>query len=557
VKTRLLPSLFIAGVAAASLIAFAVTGGSLVAGLVPVGAVLFGWILARAPLHRLAYGLLFIALVLDDPRGNPAAGMWKNPLYFTSRVLFDNLNNVVGIEALRFAAVEVLVAALLIVLLLRTMGRPALRVPGPLGLATTLATLCVIGLWVYGLGRGGDFKASLWQIRQLLWIGPITWIFHLSLRGRDDLAPLARVVLAAAVVKAMEALWLYFVICRPMGVRPQYANTHSDTVLYVVAVAILLVGLLEIRTLRAAELAALFLPLFGLGILINNRRLAFVSLAASIALAYVLIPPNRLKTRLRSLAVVATPLLLAYLALGWRSSSTFFLPAAKVASMFSTQDRSALTRDIENWNLVQTYKDRPIFGHGFGHEYFEINKADSVKELFPLYLYIAHNSVLWQWTLGGLVGFTLLWMPFVLTAFFAIRAYRAAPQGPVRAGALVCASVVVAHVIQQYGDMGTQAWLGAFLFGAASAMAGKLAVESGAWPDRASAQEGAWSLSGWRARGTPWGSRSGRSVGTASPSGGRGRSVGTASPSGGRGRSVGTASPSGGRARVEPSGSAS
>lgn len=484
-KPSLLPPIAIAGVVAASLLAFAVTGGSLLAGTAPVAAAVFVWILARAPVHRLAHGLLLIAVVLDDPRGNPAAGLWKNPLYSTSRVLFDNLNNVVGIEALRFAAVEVLLAALLAVLLLRTMGRSAHRVPAPLALATTASTVCVLALWAYGLATGGDFKASLWQIRQLLWMGPITWVFHLSLRGKEDLGPLARILLAGAIVKSVEALWLYFVICRPLGVRPQYANTHADTVLYVVAVAILLAGILEARSLRAWVLGAGLLPLYSLAILINNRRLAFVSLAASIVLAYVLYPSNRIKMHLRSLAVAVTPLAALYLALGWRSSSTFFLPAAKLASLFSRADRSALTRDIENWNLVQTYKASPIFGHGFGHEYFEINKADSVKELFPLYLYIAHNSVLWQWTLGGVVGFTLLWMPFVLTTWFAIRAYRTATEGPIRAGALVCAAVVVAHQIQQYGDMGTQAWMGAFLFGTASAMAGKLAVETGGWPGRA------------------------------------------------------------------------
>jgi hypothetical protein len=35
--------------------------------------------------------------------------------------------------------------------------------------------------------------------------------------------------------------------------------------------------------------------------------------------------------------------------------------------------------------------------------------------------------------------------------------------------------------------MGSQAWLGAFMFGAASAMAGKLAMESGGWPAAAAA----------------------------------------------------------------------
>lgn len=480
-KTPARSSALAAGVAAGSLVAFAASGGNLLVGLLPLAVFLFVLALARAPLHHIGYALLFLGIALDDPRGNPATARWKNPLYPLSAALFDNLNNVTGVDSLRFALVEVLIAVTLIALLARAAGDVRTRVPRPLALATTAATACVLALEVYGMGRGGDFRASLWQIRQLFWVGPIAWIFFLSLRGAPDLAPLARVVLGAAVVKAAEALWFYFVECRPLGIRPAFVNTHADTVLYVTAVMILLAGLLEKRTPRALAVSAALLPLFGLAIVLNNRRIAFVSIAASLALAYLLFPPSPAKARLRWMSLAAAPFVAIYLAIGWTSSSAIFLPAAKVASLFSKEDHSAAGRDIENWDLVQTYKAHPIFGSGFGHEYFEIQKADPIKDIFPLYRFVAHNSVLWQWTLGGLVGFTLLWMPLVLTAYFAMRAYRTSALPAARAAALVCASVVVAQEIQHYGDMGSQAWLGAFLLGAASAMAGKLAIASGGW----------------------------------------------------------------------------
>lgn len=472
----------IAVVVAASLAVFAATGGNVFVALLPLGLVLAGAALLRVPLHRIGQGFLFLALVTDDPRGNPAMGHWKSPLYPLSVVLFDNLNNVTGIDALRFALVEVLIAVTLGVAFARTAAERRPRVPRPLALAMTAATACVVALEIWGMARGGDFRSSLWQIRQLFWVGPIAWIFFLSLRGAKDLPALTWIVLVSAAVKALEAIWVVIVVCRPLGIRPAFANTHADTVLYVIAVVLLLAGVLEVRSRRAWLWAAGLLPLFALGLFYNNRRLAYVSLVGSLLLAYALFPPGALKRRVRLLAFVSAPLGLAYVLIGRNSSSVIFAPAVKVASLFSREDHSAVGRDIENWDLVQTFKVRPLFGWGFGHEYLEIQKADPIKDIFPLYKYVAHNSVLWQWTLGGLVGFTLLWMPFVLTAWFAMRAYRTSQVAHVRVAALLCACVVVAQEIQHYGDMGSQAWLGAFMFGAASAMAGKLAMESGGWP---------------------------------------------------------------------------
>ncbi len=481
-KLPSLSSIAIAVVTAASLAVFGATGGNVAVALLPIALVICGVALLRAPLHLLGQGLLFLVLVTDDPRGNPAMGHWKNPLYPVSVALFDNLNNVTGIDALRFALVEVVIAVALIAAIARTSGDPRPRVPRPLAIATTAATACVVALEIWGMARGGDFRASLWQIRQLFWVGPIAWVFFLTLRGEEDLPALRWIVLVSASVKALEAIWLVLVVCRPLGIRPASANTHADTVLYVIAVVLLLAGVLEVRSRRAWLWAAGLLPLLALGLFFNNRRLAYVSLTGSLVLVYALFPPGALKRRVQLLLAVSAPLGALYVLIGRNSGSAIFAPAVKVASLFSREDHSAVGRDIENWDLVQTFKARPLFGWGFGHEYLEIQKADPIKEIFPLYRFVAHNSVLWQWALGGLVGFTLLWMPFVLTAWFAMRAYRTSQVPHVRVAALLCACVVVAQEIQHYGDMGSQAWLGAFFFGAASAMAGKLAMESGGWP---------------------------------------------------------------------------
>ena len=61
---------------------------------------------------------------------------------------------------------------------------------------------------------------------------------------------------------------------------------------------------------------------------------------------------------------------------------------------------------------------------GFGHEYeFSPNNPPvDLSEVFSNYRLIAHNGVLWIWSLGGVVGFTLLWMLYPLAGTMAIRA---------------------------------------------------------------------------------------------------------------------------------------
>ncbi|MCK6591542.1 MAG: polymerase, partial [Polyangiaceae bacterium] len=101
---------------------------------------------------------------------------------------------------------------------------------------------------------------------------------------------------------------------------------------------------------------------------------------------------------------------------------------------------------------------------------------------FSLYRYIPHNTLLWLWLLGGLVGFTILWMPLLIGSFFALRAHRAARSADERTIALTCVAVLIAHQFQIYADMGTQYWMSVILVPAALAMTGKLAITTGAWP---------------------------------------------------------------------------
>jgi len=480
--------LVIFAIVAASAVVWVGTGDLLLA-IAPVFLVSCVYAMLRAPLEWTGIGLLFLTLVTDDVKANPAEGRWEGPLFPLGRILFENLNNVTGVEALRFGGIDVVLFVLLGVVLARrglgetTRAEGYVPTPAPLRTWALLMLACVVVLWAWGLLHGGDFKSSLWQTRTLLWCGPICFLFFKTLRGPRDHGALAVAIVVAALVKFAIGLYFYEIVCRPLNHRPTYVNTHNDTVLYAVAVMLVGANALYNRGARSIVVAACCLPPLAMAIFINNRRLAFVSVAACLVVLYLLLPRGRLKKRILAVAGAGVPLLAAYVAIGRSATYGIFGPAAKIWSLMSGEDRSMGTRDIENYNLINTLKPfpTPIIGQGFGHEYNEISKADSIKEFFSLYKYIAHNSVLWQWTLGGLVGFTVMWMLFALGVFFAARAFNAATRPTDRVAAITCLAVIVAHEIQEWGDMGSQNWLGVFLFGAAMAVAGKLAVSVGAW----------------------------------------------------------------------------
>lgn len=479
--SRRLSSLLIAGVVAVTLAVWAATANPVLT-LLPLLLTVLAWALLHAPPHRTALVVFFFAILLDNPKEHSAEGHWVSPIQPLGVLFYENLNTLTGLSWLRFSIADVLLAALVVVAALRRRALGSIPAPRALHLSLAVAWLAIVWLELWGLARGGDFKASLWQIRPLFWGPAIAYVFAAMIRGPRDHAALGKAVVAAAVVKAAMGAYYYYVVCAPLGYQPAYATTHSDTVLFVTAAVIAVTLLVELPALRTVVSSLAILAVAGLGIVVNGRRLAYVSLAASLAAIYATLPPGRLRRTSTRALYLAAPLAALYLAVGWTSGSALFGPARKVASLFSREDRSSLMRDIENYNLILTWKRHLLVGSGFGHPYSELTRPDGIDRIFPLYRYIAHNSVLWFETAGGYLGFTAFWMMLVVAAFFAARGHRFAAAPLDRAAALTSLSVVVIYGVQAYGDMGMAGWSPIFMLAMSLAVASKLAVASGAWP---------------------------------------------------------------------------
>ena len=459
------------------------------------------WGAWRLPVRTTLLAMTFFALAVDNPHERPSAGWWSNPLRPLAEPFYVNLHHQLPLPFLRISGLELLLAVVVVAVLVRQARgddvepRP-LPSPAPLRQALVIAVLALLALEAWGLLRDGDFKQSLFQARVMLALPVVTWLFLYGLRGAADIAPLFRVVILAALVKVATSAWFIFMICRPQGLAPPYATTHSDTVLYVVALMILVARWWERPAWRTLLEAGALGGAVCLGMALNDRRLAWASLLMALAALVLVSPWNRARRFVVRATLASLPALLVYAAAGWSSTATIFKPVRDLRSLTGTsvdvdKDASTQFRDDENFNLVATWQEAPLVGAGFGHEFVEYVPLPDISRFMPTYHYQPHNGVLWLWTVGGLVGFSLLWLFLVAGVYFAARAYHRAVAPRERAAMLVALGAVLTYANQVYGDMGTQSYTCVFLVAPLLALAGQLAVATGAWRAEPAADSGA------------------------------------------------------------------
>ena len=475
---RMAPASLVLWPALIASVGLVAAGTGVVAPLVPLVGVAALAFIAAAPTSWTAGGLLALALLVDNPGERPADGLWKSPLYPAGEFVYLNLHKLTGIGALRFSALELGLALLMLVVVARKAKGDALDDPRGLGALPNpmkLAFLSMFGgimlMMAWGVGRGGSFTNALWQARQLFWLPVIGVLFGHSLKTSRARLWLVRIVIVTACLRALTGIWFYFAIGRPGGLVFEYTMTHSDSILAVSAILLAGMALVLHPSLDNFLLNLICQPILFLGLIVNDRRIAFVGVAGGVAVAVLMAPPA-LRRALRRAILLSIPLLVLYAAAGWNSNAGIFRPVSIVKSVTSQEDTSSKTRDIENFNLIRTLKAQPVMGAGFGHEYHEIIQAYRVDQVFAQYLYIAHNSVLWLISQVGWVGFTLIWVVFptaVLIAMRVIREARSPVDGLTGFGAIAS---ILAFLLQAWGDMGLQSWMGTLVVAAFMGAAG-------------------------------------------------------------------------------------
>ena len=468
--------------------------GSLLQAAVPMLVFAVVVLLCRLPLRSSSLCLLFLVLVCDYLPERPFEGLWASPLAPLARLLFLNFSSTVDIPFLRFAGVEATVLALLLVGAWRKASRakqvdlPGTPSVGLLSFLLVLQLAAVVALELWGLARGGHFNESLWQLRQLLLFPLMGFLFLQAISGRtEELLLLARLLVAAALVKAVTGIYFVYAIARPMGVEVEFTTSHSDTLLFVPVLAMAAALLYESPRLKALWHLPLWVPLVALGMHYNGRRLAYVALAASALTLLALLPRSRLKRLTLQAAVLLAPLALLYVAVGWKQPAleggAFWGPARLVKSLVKGNPRQvgADYRDMENFNVLYTWSENAFVPLGFGHRFEEAIALPDISFVMPTYQYHPHNSVLWLWAIGGLFGFSALFLPVVAMVFFAARTFPLASTSADRVALLTALSFVVTFLLQCWGDMAIRSYFSSMGLALSLAVISKLAARNGAW----------------------------------------------------------------------------
>jgi hypothetical protein len=345
-----------------------------------------------------------------------------------------------------------------------------------MGAALGLSFLAVLAECAIGYSTGGDLQMAKIQVQFFVLALLMAYLLIGSLRGADDYRALGRVILAAALSKALLAFWVYRTV--PFSPDEAYATTHGDSILFATAAVMLIARFIEQPLRRNGFLCVAFLPLLVGAMIANNRRLAWVELAAALFMIYCISRPTRLK---RMLTRAAVPLGLAYVLIGWNSNASLFAPIRSLRTVSNSDiDASTLYRDLENFNLLVTLRPNPILGRGFGHPFDTPVTLPDIS-FFKEYLYLPHNSVLGLWCFTGWLGFTGLFLAVVVGVFLAGRSYHCARLPEHRSGALTALSMVLIYLIQCWGDIGFSEKEAIYILGPALALSAHLAVVTGAW----------------------------------------------------------------------------
>jgi hypothetical protein len=456
--------------------------------VVPVLVVALVFAILRAPLRWTTTTLIFLSLAL--PMTGDAEGKWHTPLMKLGDLVNRNIDAAFPGSGLKVTGTELLLLALACLAGWRWIsGRSgAVRKLDDATVGRDLSLIFLAGVGgalLNGLLRGGDFMTAQFQTRSLLAYPALYFLFSAAYRRPDDYRMLGRLLALISILRAVMAAGVAYSIERFDGLKIDYASNHWDSILFAVGAVILTIGYLERPTRSRAFAALVGIPLILLGMLANNRRLAWVELGAAAGTIFILANRSPWRHRVARALLLAAPVLALYLAIGWNSGSSAFKPVKMLRSTLDAKvDRSTWDREVENWNVVMSSHDHPILGRGYGFGYTVFVESDDISPWFPQFKAMPHNAILGWFLFAGVIGFTAMWAFFVGTVYLAVRAYARTTVPDERAATLCVVAAIVAVAVQAWGDMGPASIQSRMVGAMAAFVAVKLAVRSGAWPAR-------------------------------------------------------------------------
>ncbi|HMI92347.1 MAG TPA: O-antigen ligase family protein [Polyangiales bacterium] len=417
------------------------------------------------------YALVWLALTAEV-EGYIFHGLWSTWLTFVGTIVFKTI-----------PLIKIVPWDLATVLVLLTSTLPK---KGSLLEVRKSILLCFTGmfaLWFWGILRGGSAYQTLFQTHSFLVQLLLALAVMTTCKTRAHVRMLGIVIVSAAVYRAGVLFTFYLSVAQYLPEKLPTLTDHADSVLFVVGLFIVLLNALERRTPDAMLCAVLMTAVMFTAMVMNNRRIAWLDVGAGFAATYLLMPKGPLKKRMTIALTAMSPLLVAYIAIGWGSPTGIFKPVGSISTMFGdNQDPSSIMRDIENYNLLRTLKGNPLLGSGWGHEYVEEVVAYSIADIFPQYRFLPHNSLLGIVAFTGLIGFTMIWQFVMVSNYMLARVCFESKDKVLRVAAHASLIAVITVIVQFWGDVGFNHLGVNCVLAVTVGLAGRLPLLAKIWP---------------------------------------------------------------------------
>jgi hypothetical protein len=331
---------------------------------------------------------------------------------------------------------------------------------GPIFKAYLVYAAVLLLTELHGLGSGGDFKVSLWELRPQGY-GFVMFLLAGSLvRNRRQALVLGIVLLSAVALKALVGTYRWqFTLNRV--VPGETVLGHEDSYFMILFVLGLLAALVWARRIRVVTPLLVAAPVVLILLFANQRRAGVFAFAAAVlvtALMLLKFEPA-IRKQLLVLLVVATVSVGVFVGANWNRE--YGLSAQLVRPVRSLVDPTANARDdssdlyriAEDYNLKFTFKESPLIGRGFGLPFDTPAAMANISNYYSLWNVIPHNSMLWIPMRMGVLGMVAFWgliATAILEAFAILRRH----QDPVaRAIAVFAVGAIVAELLVGYGDL--------------------------------------------------------------------------------------------------------
>jgi hypothetical protein len=315
---------------------------------------------------------------------------------------------------------------------------------------------------LYGLSRGGNSNAALWEFRSLMYV-PIVFLLATNLLDRPaQYNRLLWCVMGAVFVNGIIAYVQLQQLDSLARMEIESFVAHGVTL----PMNLMFVLIAAAWFFKSPSIAKRWvLPIMAVPVMIvylfSERRSAFVGLiGAALLFAIILAWTNR-KLFMRVVPITLV-LFAGYTAAMWNNEGALGFPAQAVKSVvapeqLSEKDQSSNAyRILETVDIVYTIRSARWTGLGFGHEFYKPVSLPGISS-FLLADYMPHNSLLWIWIKAGIGGFVAMLYLFGTALRTGARSLLDLRTGDHAAITFTCAAFVLMYGVYTYVDIGWDA----------------------------------------------------------------------------------------------------